>query len=409
MIKRPAKLDLRQVRIQNKLHHLLDLFRRRRELSKIEAKQQSGYAMSTVLALFERLGRSRLIVPARVEDHRRRRGPRRILYRLDALRRLYLGITFTQSGIYSAIVSFSGEVIRTYREDLDITGGRREFLSRLRGQLARLRRENSALLPQLAFVGMSLPGEVDKERGVLHSYAFMPYLKGIDFRPLVAEHFPRVPCRFEQNITGFLSYLLMDHAAVREYPLILFISLRSGLANGVIHDGRIVTATGEIAHTQVAEAPDRCVCGRTGCLDIYLSHKALSDAILRRLRGAGRATPQDYLTIPEIVAACRSGERGIVSLIEGRFRLLSRAVVNAANLLAPDLIVLSGDLFECFDDPAAALRRLAEESSADGGYIHRFAAARLVYRAMGTEASAIGLCYGRIKADFAYRLEEQEM
>jgi hypothetical protein len=108
--------------------------------------------------------------------------------------------------------------------------------------LARLRRENSALLPQLAFVGMSLPGEVDKERGVLHSYAFMPYLKGIDFRPLLAGHFPRVPCRFEQNITGFLSYLLMDHAAVREYPLILFISLRSGLANGVIHDGRIVAA-----------------------------------------------------------------------------------------------------------------------------------------------------------------------
>jgi predicted NBD/HSP70 family sugar kinase len=424
MIKRSPKIDRRQVRIRNKLHHLLDLFRQRGQLSKIEAKQRSGYSMSTVLALFDRLLRSGLIAPAQVEDRRRARGPKRILYHLDPLRRVYVGLTFTQSGIYSAIVSFSGQVLHTRSEELDITGGQRQFLSRLRDHLERLVRENSAMLSQLACVGVSLPGEIDKERGVLRAYGFMPYLKDVDFRALVAGHFPDVPIQFEQNIAGFLSCLLMDDGVVREHPLILFVSLRSGLANGVIHEGRVVTATGEIAHTQVTDAPDRCVCGRNGCLDIYLSHKALSDAILRSAEccvlsaessrnsalstqhSALHAHRSGYLTIPQIVAAYRSGATSLRALIDGRFRLLARAIVNAANLLAPDLIVLSGELFECFEDPAGALRRLAGESRAGGHYIHRFAAAQLIYRAMGTEASAIGLCYSRIKSDFAYQLEE---
>lgn len=399
-----ATTDRRQIRIQNKVHHTIDLFRRHGELSKIQAKQLSGYAMSTVLAVFELLQGEGLIVPSRVDDARNARGPKQTFFTLNTPRRLYLGVTFTRSGIYSAIVSFSGQVVRSCRETLDITIGKAQFLKQLHAHLAMIRRENADLLPMLAWAGLSLPGEIDKQNGILRAYTFMPYLKDVDFKAILAEAFPDVELQFDQNITGFLSCLLMDHETIRDYPLILFISLRAGAASGVIYNGTIITPIGELGHMTVSDEPRQCACGRSGCLDLYLSHKGLSDGLIEALRERGRQPAHhNYLTVAEIIE-CHRTDPALAAIVDQRFTYLARALVNAANLLAPNLIVISGELFECFDDPAAALSRIAGE--ADGGHTGNFTKARLVYRPMGTESSAIGLCYNRINRDFAYHDEE---
>lgn len=400
-----ATTDRRQMRIQNKVHHTIDLFRQHGELSKIQAKQLSGYAMSTVLAVFEQLQEQGIIVPSRVDEARNARGPKQTFFTLNSTRRLYLGVTFTQSGIYSAIVSFSGQVLKSYAETLDINGDKRRFLARLRAHLAMIRKENAALLPALAWAGLSMPGEIDKENGVLLSYTFMPYLKQVNFKAILAGYFPDIELQFDQNITGFLSCLLMDHATIRANPLILFISLRSGAASGIIYDGRIITPIGELGHTTVSDDPRQCACGRSGCLDLYLSHKGLSDGLIEALQARGRRPAQSYLTTAEIIELYRT-DPALAAIVDRRFTYLARALLNAANLLAPDLIVISGELFECFSDPATTLARIAREAAGEGN-LGRFARAKLAYRAMGTESSAIGLCYNRINKEFAYRDEEE--
>lgn len=394
------------MRIQNKVHHTIDLFRQHGELSKIQAKQHSGYAMSTVLAVFEQLQDQGLIVPSRVDEAPNARGPKQTFFTLNTPRRLYLGVTFNQSGIYSAIVSFSGEVVKSYTETLDITGDKKRFLTRLRAHLAMIRKENAGLLPALTWAGLSMPGEIDKKNGILLSYTFMPYLKRVDFKAILAEYFPRVELQFDQNITGFLSCLLMDHATIRANPLILFISLRSGAASGIIYDGRIITPIGELGHTTVSDEPRECACGRCGCLNLYLSHKGLSDGLIEAMRERGQEPTHNYLTTAEIIQCYRT-DAALAAIVELRLAYLARALVNAANLLAPNLIVISGELFECFDDPAAALARIARDTAGGGAHLGNFSKARLAYRAMGTESSALGLCYNRINKDFAYRDEEE--
>ena len=397
--------DRRQMRIQNKVHHTIDLFRQNGELSKVQVKQLSGYAMSTVLALFEHLQREGLIVPSRVDEARNARGPKQTFFTLNSPRQLYLGVTFTQSGIYSAIVSFSGQVVKSYAETLDITGGMRPFLARLRAHLAMIRKKNEDLLPALAWAGLSMPGEIDKGNGILLSYLFMPYLKRVDFKAIMAEYFPGVALQFDQNITGFLSCLLMDHETIRAYPLILFISLRSGAASGIIYDGCIITPIGELGHTTVSDEPRKCACGRRGCLDLYLSHKGISDGLIEAMRGRGQQPVHNYLTMAEIIELYRT-DAALAAIVNQRFTYLARALVNAANLLAPNLIVISGELFECFGDPAEMLTCITRDAAGGGGNVGNFAKAKLIYRAMGTESSAIGLCYNRINKDFAYHDEE---
>ena len=69
-------------------------------------------------------------------------------------------------------------------------------------------------------------------------------------------------------------------------------------------------------------------------------------------------------------------DAALAAIVNHRFTYLARALVNAANLLAPNLIVISGELFECFGDPAETLTRITRDAVGAGGNVGNFAKAR---------------------------------
>ena len=400
--------DIRTLRSRNKINHIIDLFRHNGELSKMRVRQLSGYSMSTVLAAFEQLEKDRMIVQTRVSDDEGRRGPKSTFYRLNATRQLYFGITFNQAGIYSAIVSFSGEVIATRSEPLELDLTRATFIARFRAHVRQMLSSHAEWAVAISTVALSLPGDSDTEQGGLRSYTFMPYLNHTNFRKLLKQLLPEKQCVVARNIAGFLSYLLLEPAIISKYRTIFFLSLRSGPASGIIHEGRIITPAGEIGHMQVAGNDQPCICGRTGCLDLLVSHQSLSEGMKKLLPKSHPLHGQAHLNVEDIVMLYRSGAAKYQTFLDDRFSLLANSLLDIANVLSPDAIVLSGQLFECFEDPVQKMIELARRRFADTGYIRNFSEAKMLYKSMGTETSAIGLCYQAIKKDFDFLIEKKD-
>jgi predicted NBD/HSP70 family sugar kinase len=114
----------------------------------------------------------------------------------------------------------------------------------------------------------------------------------------------------------------------------------SGIGGAVHLDGRIVRGAGgfagELGHVTVEPGGRPCGCGDRGCLEAYLSERAV-EAQLRE-RGVVVA---GYEGAAERAAA---GDVAVLEVLDGAGVRLGRALADVVDLLDPECIVLAGSL-----------------------------------------------------------------
>ncbi len=155
-------------------------------------------------------------------------------------------------------------------------------------------------------------------------------------------------------------------------PDLLYVRFGLGLGMGIVSGGRVhrgIGATsGEIAHIQVSGASRRrCRCGRTGCLETYVSGGAFQEVAARpealrhskHLKAAmddhGRITPED------VFAGVAGGDRVCVRIATESADKLAGVLAVLATTYNPGEIVIGGAVTESGDLMASiigqALRR----------------------------------------------------
>ena len=121
--------------------------------------------------------------------------------------------------------------------------------------------------------------------------------------------------------------------------------LGTGCGGGVVIDGRLIEGAngigGEWGHMPLPWPTDRdkappCWCGRTGCLETYISGTAF-EADYQRSTGRKR-------TAPLIIEDARRGERWAKESLERYVDRLGRALAVIADIIDPDVIVLAGGM-----------------------------------------------------------------
>ncbi len=383
----------------NKRNHVVALLRDHGPLSKARVRQLSGYSMDTLISLFKWLEDEGYVLPLRQpaspDETIRSKGRPAELYALSGERELYLGITFNQSGIFSALVSFSGAVLDVSRDELPILEDQASleaaFVSHLLGFLLR----NSQRIPRIRRIGLALPGQHDPEKGILLHYGLMPFLKDLDLGRLIRRHLAGLPLACRHNVAGLARQLLSDGSLGKDYQRILYVSARAGAAHALIQDGRILLDEGEMGHIRVPSSEMRCECGRIGCLDTVFSARELR----RLLPGRSR---EDIASSLRQDAENGGGET--LRLIEPAYKAFCEALLDICAAFSPDLVVVSGELFSILSEPIAMIR------SWIGGMIDldrppSWLPREFLYRSSGAEAAAIGLCYSLIEEDWAWKAD----
>jgi fructokinase len=121
--------------------------------------------------------------------------------------------------------------------------------------------------------------------------------------------------------------------------------LGTGCGGGIAVGGRLVEGAngvaGEWGHIPLPWPSDQdkappCWCGRTGCLETYISGSGF-EADYIRLTGRKRSGPL-------IVEDARGGERWAVQSLDRYVERLGRALAMIVDILDPEVIVLAGGM-----------------------------------------------------------------
>jgi fructokinase len=190
-------------------------------------------------------------------------------------------------------------------------------------------------------VGIGIPGAISAVTGLVKN-ANSTWLIG---RPLDHDLERRLgrPVRVSNDANCFALSEATDGAAQGAHT-VFGVILGTGTGGGVIVNGRVLEGrhriAGEWGHNplpwpQDGERPGPpCYCGRTGCIETFLSGPGLSAAYASV---AGR--PADAA---EIAALAESGDPGANQALATYESRLARALASIINVLDPDVIVLGG-------------------------------------------------------------------
>jgi fructokinase len=196
----------------------------------------------------------------------------------------------------------------------------------------------------VATVGIATPGAILGTTGLIKN-SNSTVLNG---RPLLRDIAAALgqPVRIENDANCLAISEAADGAAAGA-KVVFGAILGTGVGGGLVVNGRVVTGSNRIAgewgHNPLPWAKDserpgqRCYCGKSGCIETFLSGAGLA----RDYFGRSRRTraPQDI-----VAAAATGADEDAVSAISAYKDRLARGLASIINVVDPDVVVLGGGL-----------------------------------------------------------------
>ena len=192
-------------------------------------------------------------------------------------------------------------------------------------------------------VGIGIPGTISPARGVVKN-ANSTWLNGRPLKEDLEAALGR-EVRIANDANCFALSEAADGAAAGART-VFGVIVGTGTGGGIIVDGRVLVGpnaiAGEWGHNPLPwpegdEWPGPpCYCGRTGCIETFLSGPGLARDHHRRT-GA-------RLDAAAIAAAAARGEREASATLDRYERRMARALASVVNVMDPDVIVIGGGL-----------------------------------------------------------------
>ena len=192
-------------------------------------------------------------------------------------------------------------------------------------------------------VGVGMPGTISPATGLVKN-ANSVWLNGQALAEDLRRVVPR-PLRFANDANCFALSEAVDGAAAGA-GAVFGVIVGTGTGGGLVVNNRIWTGpnaiAGEFGHNPLPwpnldEGPGpRCYCGKTGCIETYLSGPGLS-------RDHERTTGQS-LDAAEIAARAATGDAAAEATLRRYEDRMARALASVVNILDPDVVILGGGL-----------------------------------------------------------------
>lgn len=125
----------------------------------------------------------------------------------------------------------------------------------------------------------------------------------------------------------------------------LTVTIGRGVGLGIVVNGQIYSGfhggAGEFGHTVIDPSGPECACGNRGCLETFVSDRALlREALLAVGRGELPETVQD---MDALLHQAREGHPVALAIFARAGEVLGMGIANLINLLSPQQIILSGE------------------------------------------------------------------
>ncbi|MFW6138610.1 MAG: ROK family protein [Spirochaetota bacterium] len=202
----------------------------------------------------------------------------------------------------------------------------------------------------LPAIGIGTPGLVDSKTGIIKSAVDLGWFE-VPIKDLVKKALGLEAFVVNRSKIGALAEFW--HGAGEGIRELIYISIGTGVAAGIIHDGKLYfganSSTGELGHVTILPEGPACPCGNRGCLQQLISEKALeirARELLREDRSSSLHTKAgnhpEMLNARDILEAADQGDPLAGQIVDEASEYLGIAVGNLINLFNPELVVLGG-------------------------------------------------------------------
>ncbi len=194
-----------------------------------------------------------------------------------------------------------------------------------------------------ARVGIGMPGTLSPATGLVKN-ANSVWLNGRPLRRDLERLLTR-PLRFANDANCFALSEARDGAGAGA-RVVFGVILGTGTGGGIVVDGQVLTGpngiAGEWGHNplpwpRAGEWPGpACYCGRTGCIETFLSGPGLARD--------HRETTGQALEAAEIARRAAADDPACAATLARHEERVARALAGVLNVLDPDVVVLGGGL-----------------------------------------------------------------
>src|SRR5437763_8339276 len=301
-------------------------------IARAQIARQLGLSPATVTAVTRELLDQGLV---RVVDRSQaRRGRPALLLEVVGGAAAAFGAKVAPDHVVGVRVDLEGEVLERFEAPFDASAP--DAVERLGDLLTGWLDEARSTVPLLG-VGLGVSGVVDGAQGTLDS----PLLgwRGVRLAGLLSDRL-RLPV-YVDNDVNTLAVAERLHGRGREIEHFVTVTIGRGVGLGIVTGGDIYRGhgggAGEFGHTTVVADGPQCSCGKRGCLEALVADPALV-AAARRARLLKRDEGVERLT-----ALADAGNVRAREIFANAGETLGRAVGDLANVLSPELVLVSGE------------------------------------------------------------------
>lgn len=327
---------------------VFEVIRRFEPISRVEIAQATGLTRATITNIVNEFLAAGVVRESGEMAQEGTSGRRATSLTLNPGAFYVVGVEFTGSTVRLGVTNIKADALATRQVALpatfpiDVTDSLDLIAEGVRGLLDEVGR---AGLP-VAGIGVSIPGLIDSDRGVV------VYAANLGWREVPLGALLRaklgLPAFVERNTNvGVLAESWYGRQA--DASDLVYITRGQGVGVGIMTDRRIYRGSGsagEVGHITVEPDGPLCRCGNRGCLEAVVSDSGVVSAALEaRNRDASALKGLDLTAEPErvvegIFALAEAGDQAAGAIVAHIQDLLGIAIANLMNLFNPQAVVL---------------------------------------------------------------------
>jgi predicted NBD/HSP70 family sugar kinase len=313
---------------------VLDQLRRRGTASQSDLARATGLSRATVLNIVRELAESRLVTLSDGE----RSGRRTVDVSLNRDAGFVVGVDFGHRHMRMVVGDLAHTVVAETHRRLELGHSAQDDVRLVSELLDDLLTEAGTDRSRVLAVAVGLPAPVDQRSGEVGSSSILPGWVGVPAVDTIADALG-VPTVVDNDANlGAIAELTWGAAA--GCSDIVYIKAATGIGAGIVIGGDVfhgaAGTAGEIGHMTLDETGALCRCGNRGCLESYAGSSALVE-LLRSSHGPD-VTPE------RLIELALGGDPGARRVLADAGRSIGVAVANLCNLIAPERVVVGGEL-----------------------------------------------------------------
>lgn len=306
MMHEVIKHDQETMRKKNK-ENILNLIREKKPVSKSELSKITNMSPTSVSRIVTELIELGLIKETELASGRI--GRKALLLDTDPSSVYVICVQVDQDLLRLAIVDFDGAAINEHTLFCDAPSmGWTEFSDKICDEVEKIVAETNFDKSKIIGLGIGLPGLIDTAGGIVLS---SPQLKWVNVQLVEYIEARSGYHTVIDNIIKAKALAENTYGAAGDAKRVAFVHFGTGVGSALILNNNIyrgvTNSAGEIGHTTINPNGKLCDCGRRGCLQTYITERA----ILQEARAF-----KDISGINEIFEAFSKGEDWAISILD---------------------------------------------------------------------------------------------